>query len=123
MHEVGLGRRAGGWRDHRETLLPPDNDFVARLVATGARHSRVQALSVVKFASGVRPGSYRSRRSDEQARWSRRLERRSFVAHELLLGALLKPFARRSPYLRFDEATHATPGGVVAELRRIRGLD
>ena len=83
----------------------------------------MHALSVVKFASGLRPGSYVSRESHEQARYARRLAHRSFVLREVLTGVLLMPFARRSPVLRFDEATLATPGGMVAELRRIRGLD
>jgi glycosyltransferase involved in cell wall biosynthesis len=123
MHTTEAGRRAGGWRDHRETVLPPDNDFISRLVESGARHSRVHALSVVKFASGLRPGSYVARESHEQARFARRIGKRSFVAREILTGLLLKPFARRSPGLEFDEATLSRPGGMVAELRRIRGLD
>jgi glycosyltransferase involved in cell wall biosynthesis len=123
MHDTEAGRRAGGWRDHRETVMAPDNDFIARLVESGARHSRVNALSVVKFASGLRPGSYRTHESDEQERWSRRIGRRSFVARELLSGMLLIPFRRRSPHLQFDAETLETPGAVVAELRRIRGLD
>jgi hypothetical protein len=123
MHSAEAGRRAGGWRDHRETVLPPDRDFISRLGESGARHSRVHALTVVKFPAALRPGSYVARESGEQERFARRIGRRSFVAREIMTGVLLMPFARRSPGLRFDEATLSRPGGIVAELRRIRGLD
>jgi glycosyltransferase involved in cell wall biosynthesis len=123
MHTADVGRRAGGWRDHRLTVLPQDNDFVERVVGAGARHSRVEALTVVKFASGVRPGSYVDRRSDEQERWTKRLDRRSFVARELATAGLLLPLRPWSPHPRFAPGAADRPGGIVAELRRIRGLD
>ena len=123
MHSTEFGRRAGGGRDHRLTVLPPDHAFVGRVVAAGARHSRADALTVVKFASGVRPGSYVDRRSDEQERWLKRLDRRSFVARELVTSGLLLPLRPWSPHPKFAPGAAARPGGIVAELRRIRGLD
>jgi glycosyltransferase involved in cell wall biosynthesis len=123
MHDAEAGRRAGGWLDHRVTVEPPDTDFVDRCIASGARFSRVRALSVVKFSSAQRLGSYVAHASEEQERWSRRLERRTFVAREVLSGALLAPLRPWSPHPRIDDAARATPGGVVAELRRFRGLD
>ena len=123
LHERELGLRAGGWRNHRETVRPPDADFVERCLEAGARFSRVPALTVVKFSSAQRPGSYLEHRSDEQARWSRRLGRRTFVAEQVLAGAALAPLRPWSPHPDVDEAARATPGGVVTEYRRIRGLD
>jgi glycosyltransferase involved in cell wall biosynthesis len=123
LHDADLGRRAGGWRHHRQTVLPPDRDFVARCLAAGAAYSRVRALSVVKFASAQRPGSYVAHGSDEQARWARRIDRRTFVIREVLSGAALLPLRPWSPHPAIAAEARATPGGVVAELRRIRGLD
>jgi glycosyltransferase involved in cell wall biosynthesis len=122
-HDTDAGRRAGGWRHHRLTVEPPDTDFVKRIVASGARFSRVHALSVVKFSSAQRPGSYVRDLSGEQARWARRIDRRSFVAREVVAGTLLAPLRPWSPHPKIDEAARRTPGGVVAEFRRLRGLD
>ena len=68
MHDAETGRRAGGWVHHSLTVRPPDSDFVSRMLECGARHSPVRALTVVNFASGLRPGIYRDGRSDEQER-------------------------------------------------------
>jgi glycosyltransferase involved in cell wall biosynthesis len=123
LHTAVAGQRAGGWIDHRATVRTPDVDFVSRLLASGARHARLDALTVVKFASALRPGSYAAHRSDEQAGWSARIDRRSFVARELAAAALLMPLRQWSPHAPVPAAARAEPGGVVSEFRRIRGLD
>jgi glycosyltransferase involved in cell wall biosynthesis len=123
MHTAAAGRAAGGWRDFRETVLPPDADLIARMRDSGAVFSRVRALSVVKFASTLRPGSYRDNRSDEQAAFSKRLGRRSFVAREVLAAAATTPFRRRLRPPELPPSATGTPGGIVAEYRRIRGVD
>ena len=46
-----------------------------------------------------------------------------FVARELATSGLLLPLRPWSRYPRFDSEATSRPGGVVAELRRIRGLD
>jgi glycosyltransferase involved in cell wall biosynthesis len=123
MHTAAAGRAAGGWRDYRETVLPPDADLIMRLRDSGATFSTVRAVSVVKFASWLRPGSYRDGRYDEQATFSKRVGRRSFVARELLAAAATTPFRRRLRRPDIPVSAAATPGGTVAEYRRIRGLD
>jgi glycosyltransferase involved in cell wall biosynthesis len=123
MHTASAGSRAGGWRDHRETVRPPDDDFIWRMRQSGASFSRVRALSVVKFASTQRPNSYRDGRSHEQAAFSRRLERGSFVAREVATGIALRPFRRLVSLPPVDPAAGRLPGGTVAEYRRIRGLE
>ena len=123
MHTRAAGL-AAGWRGHRETVRPPDDEFYARMRATGARFSRARALTVVKFASALRPGSYVRRGASEQAAALSRIERRGFVAREALLALLLVPFRPRyGAYPKVSQRMAATPGGVVAEFRRIRGLD
>lgn len=123
MHTAPAGRRAGGWIDHRKTIRPPDDDFIWRLRQSGARFSRVRALTVVKFASSQRAGSYRSGRADEQAAFSPRLDRRSFVAREVATWIALQPFRGLVSLPRVDPAAARRPGGTVAEYRRIRGLE
>jgi glycosyltransferase involved in cell wall biosynthesis len=121
MHRREAGLRAGGWRDYREIIGPPDADFVRRLEQTSS-HSRVHALSAVKFPSASRRNSYRDHRCDEQARFSRRMHGRAFVAQEVaaLLVTLPARLWRHGP--KVDPAARARPGGVVDEYRRIRGL-
>jgi glycosyltransferase involved in cell wall biosynthesis len=123
MHTAEAAARAGGWIDHREIVRAPDEDFIWRLRESGARFSRVRALTVVKFASSQRPGSYRDGRADEQAAFSRRLDRCSFVAREVAAWIALQPFKRLVSLPAVDPSAAARPGGVVAEYRRIRGLD
>jgi glycosyltransferase involved in cell wall biosynthesis len=123
MHTRAAGEAAGGWRDHRETVGGPDFDFYRRLAQQG-RFSRVRALTVIKFASAQRPGSYRDRDDSEQAAAARRIDSRSFVAREVLTGLALSPL--RLPfgaYPQIDPAQRAKPGGLIEEYRRIRGLD
>jgi glycosyltransferase involved in cell wall biosynthesis len=123
MHTAGAAARAGGWRDHRETVRPPDDDFIWRLRQSGAFFSRVRALSVVKFASSQRAGSYRDGSSQEQAAFSRRIDRRSFVARELATWVALQPFRGLVSLPHVDPAAAHRPGGTVSEYRRIRGLE
>jgi hypothetical protein len=123
MHTREAAEEIGGWRDYRETVRPPDDDFVWRLRESGSRFSRVRALSVIKFPSAVRAGSYRDRRSDEQASASRRIDRGSFVAREVLTGLALFPLRSRAPGPAVDPAAKTVPGGVMTEYRRIRGLE
>lgn len=123
MHSRDIALRAGGWIDHRLTVLPPDVDFVVRMLDRGATHSRANALSVVKFASALRAGSYVERVDREQARWSRRIGRRGFVAREVASAALRMPLRPWSPHVPLSDEARAVPGGVVRELRRIRGLE
>ena len=123
-HTRAAALAAGGWRDHRTTVLPPDHDFVARMLESGHRFSRVRALSVVKFGAGVRPGIYGERPSAEQAAAIGRVDRRSFVAREVLATIALAPLRRRhGRWPRIEQGADGTPGGVVAQLRRIRGLE
>lgn len=122
MHTAAAGRAAGGWLDYRETVRAPDADFIWRLRDGGARFSHVRALTAVKFPSSLRPGSYRGYGSEEQAAFSRRIDRRRFVAGEVAAGIVLLPLRSRARPPAIDAAAEAEPGGIVGEYRRIRGL-
>jgi glycosyltransferase involved in cell wall biosynthesis len=126
MHRRSAAEAIGGWRDFRETVRPPDDDFVWRLRESGARFSRVRALSVLKFASAQRRDSYRDGRSSEQAAGSRRVDNRTFAAREVLTALALfplRPWHGRYAAALVDPAAKAVPGGVMTEFRRIRGLE
>jgi glycosyltransferase involved in cell wall biosynthesis len=122
MHERAAGLRAGGWIDHRLTVGLPDVDFVIRMLES-ATYSRVHALSVVKFASAQRPGSYVARLDDEQARWSRRIDRRAFVARAVASAALRVPLRPWSPQTKLSAEARTVPGAAIRELRHVRGLE
>ena len=125
MHTRAAGLAAGGWRpDYRNSILPPDEDFYARLRESGARFSRVRALTVIKFTSVLRPGSYRDRSDREQACARARLYSRGCVAREVAAAAglaPLRPWFGRGPRLPAD--ARERPGALMAEFRRIRGLE
>jgi hypothetical protein len=123
MHRRETGLRAGGWRDYRTIVKTPDTDFLNRLGETTTRFSRVYALSVVKFPSASRPNSYRDGRCDEQARFSARMQRRRFVAEEVLASVVTFPARLWRRGARIDSAAQTAPGGIVDEYRRIRGLN
>lgn len=123
MHTRAAGLAAGGWRNHRESILAPDEDFFDRVRRSGARFSRARALSLLKFPSALRRGSYRDGRSDEQAAGARRIDSRWFAAREAaaaLVSVPLRPWFGR--HVQVPAELRAQPGGVIAEYRRIRGL-
>ncbi len=85
-HRRQLAVDAGGWRTRLEVSVAPETELVARLVSMGARVVFVPRLVAVKFPASWRKDSYRLRRSDEQAAWSKRIaceddfEQRELVA-------------------------------------------
>jgi glycosyltransferase involved in cell wall biosynthesis len=121
MHRRSLIERGARWPAWRETVEAPDYAFFKRLVAAGARLSRVPALTAVKFPSAARPNLYREHRSREQERFSRRIDGRAFVAREVLTGIVLLPLRRRTRAP--DKSRYTQPGELVADLRRFRGLE
>jgi glycosyltransferase involved in cell wall biosynthesis len=125
LHERSLVETAGGWRDFRELTLSPDYEFVRRLIATADRAARSDALTVLKFNSALRPGSYRDRRDDEQAAMLARLRtaRRRTVVGLLARYAWMQARRVREQPAGFRPApADAGPGWHVHEWRHIRGL-
>ena len=125
VHRTRLATEVG-WRDHHEASLPVDADFLARVRATGATFACSGALTVFKFPSAMRPGSYRRRESFEQRDLARRMgSERAFTQREL--ARLVIARLRHDPSEAFARMPQADPsaekGAWTREARRIRGLD
>ena len=126
VHRTDMAGEIGGWRDYREIADPPDTDFFTRALRAGNTFVPTWALTVFKFPSAMRPGSYREQRSGEQEEWTRRMQRqRLFRVREL---AAIVRSRLRHPLSDFERLTPAAgpgaePGEWVRSARRIRGLD
>lgn len=125
MHLREVGAEIGGWRDYREIELPPDIEFVRRAYRAGKRFKAINALTVFKFNSALRPNSYREKPSHEQAEYIRRIQTEpDFMKNEWRAikadAALGVPF--RVPGMP-QEPFPLPPGWTVTQWRKIRGLE
>ncbi len=127
VHRKGLVDEVGPWRDYRTISAPPDMEFIGRACDHGARLAASGALTVLKFPSTFRRNSYVDKPSEDQERYSRRMQtERGFVARELAALAFGLVRAQFRPPLlpEFPEPPDPLPPGwVVREFRRIRGLE
>jgi hypothetical protein len=123
LHRADLARDIGGWQDYRTISLPPDFDFLRRAWEHGKRIVSVNELTVFKFPSGLRPGSYRERRSEEQAEWSRRMTGDPEFRYRELMDTL-RSLAGKHPDLVSETwiPDDVSPGEIVEALRAVRGL-
>jgi glycosyltransferase involved in cell wall biosynthesis len=128
-HRREAGLAAGGWRDPRTSVLPPDRDFLSRLDALGEGFVRVKALTVIKLSASLRPDCYAIRSDAEQAACARRIaSERGFAMRELAAIATTR-LRRRAPRFPKDHPSVLNaesewgPGEFVAALRRIKGID
>ena len=121
LHRRDVPETVGGWRDYRTIVVPPDIEFIERVVGRyGLAHSR--ALTVCKFNSAWRRDSYLTRRDDEQRLYVERILReRTLVERELLAFFWLR--IRRAPQSlpAFDPVPDVVPPGWhVTQYRRVR---
>jgi hypothetical protein len=123
LHRTGLARDVGGWRDYRTIRLPPDFDFLRRVWEQGKKILSVNELTVFKFPSGLRPGSYRERLCGEQAEWSRRMADEPEFRYRELMDTV-RSLAGKHPDLVSETwiPEDVSPGEIVEGLRAIRGL-
>ena len=122
LHELELGREVG-WRDYREIVLGPDYDFIER-ADERAETLALPALTVFKFPSAWRKGSYVEKPSHEQAAYVRRIEsERGFVYREC--AALVTSALRRieCPRVPVEPSEVLAPGSQVTQYRKARGLE
>jgi glycosyltransferase involved in cell wall biosynthesis len=123
MHRRDAIDRAGPWRDYRTIDQTPDFEFMNRVIASeGLVLSN--ALTVFKFPSAWRPGSYVERRDDEQVAYAARIgKERLMVERELgrWLWRQVNLRKKRLPEVAPAPA-NAPQGWRVAQFRKIRGL-
>jgi glycosyltransferase involved in cell wall biosynthesis len=137
--------RVGPWRGRHECFDIPSREWLHRALAAGLRMDQLPFVTVLAPQSGARPGAY-ARRDDAElgALWAR-VSGEPGYREELLTqlaldgwAALIRPragrhaaqsakdlvvsgFGRRWNPIR-AAVTYRRKGGMVDELRRIRGL-
>jgi glycosyltransferase involved in cell wall biosynthesis len=137
--------RVGSWRSRHECIEAPSRDWLMRAVRQGEAIEQLPRLTVLAFPSAARPGSYAQRDDLDQRRaWQRMRSDPSYredVLTEVALAAsaeLVRPrplgHARqaakdavvaslRNRWMPTKTAVrYRRKGGLVDELRRIRGL-
>ena len=125
MHLRTMAADIGLWRDYREIELTPDKDFVRRAFQAGKRLKAINALTVFKFNSALRPGCYRDKPCHEQAEYIRRIRsERDFLKNEWRAIKADAPLGltARAPGLP-EPPNPMPPGWTVTQWRRIRGLE
>lgn len=126
MHRRAVVAEIGGWKDYREIDLPPDSEFVQRAWNLGKRFAAVPALTVFKFNSAWRPGSYMQKSCAEQAEYARRIvSEPDFLEREQ--QAIDLAYATGKTFCPTDSMMPPCPknaprGWRVEQFRRIRGL-
>ena len=137
--------RVGPWRHRHDTYDIPSRDWLSRALDAGMRIDQLPYVTALAPHSGARPGSY-ARRDDEELRllWSRidgdpgyreefltALALDGWTAHvrprpagnaaqsgkDLVVTALGRKWMPIRGFLRYRRK-----GGLVDELRRVRGL-
>ena len=91
-HRKSVTDDAGGWADYRRydhrRFLWPERELWHRAIAAGKRTKVVSRLTALKFPAAWRKGVYARRPSDEQERWTARVEREPFLEQELLVNCV-----------------------------------
>lgn len=119
MHRRDLVERIGPWRDHRTIRVPHDYDFLLRIWELRRSFVPTGKLSAFKFATALRPGAYRTRNTEEQAEWTRRMETEpDFCERELL--DLLRAYAT-CRVVEIGAPADAPPGEIVERAKVYKG--
>jgi hypothetical protein len=124
LHGRGLTAEVGPWPDPRTIRQTIDADLFARARAAGKVFVGSERLTVFKFPSSTRKGSYVERPCHEQAALLRRLREEPDVPFRELLE-ITRSFLVRGPRPVRAPAVveNAPPGWIARQLRQIRGLE
>ena len=85
-HRRSVIDAVGNWRHYTELRVHPEEDLVARILAGGFKYEFNRRLSVIKFPAALRRNVYKTRPSDEQATWLKRIETEPELEVKLLSG-------------------------------------
>jgi glycosyltransferase involved in cell wall biosynthesis len=137
--------RVGPWRSRQECFVEPSRDWLLRADRAGVRLDQVPYLTVLAVPSGARPNSYRDRDdADQRVLWGR-MQAEPGLREELLAQVALATSAELHRPQPLEHAAQAARdavvvafgsrwipiktavkyrkrGGLIDDLRRIRGL-
>jgi glycosyltransferase involved in cell wall biosynthesis len=137
--------RVGPWRARHECHEAPSRDWMTRATRAGVTFAQVPHLTVLALPSGARAGSYRNRDDSEQRRLWERMQADPGMREALLTDIAMSASAeliRPRPLGHARQAVrdgvvkafgsrwipvktalrYRRKGGLVDDLRRIRGL-
>jgi glycosyltransferase involved in cell wall biosynthesis len=121
MHRRDLVARIGPWKDHRTIRVPHDYEFVVRIWEQRQSFVATGRVSAFKFTASWRPDIYRTRKTEEQAEWTRRMETEpDFRERELL--DLVTAYATGHA-VEIGAEPEAPPGDVVERNKAYKGVD
>lgn len=124
LHSRRLTEEIGPWPDPRAIDLPIDVELWARARRAGKTFVTSERLTVFKFPSSSRRGSYVERPSHEQAALARRLREEPDVQLSELLEITRSFLVRGArPVLTPTPVENAPPGWIARRLRQLRGLE
>jgi hypothetical protein len=124
LHPRRLVEEIGPWPDHRTIDLPTDAEWYARARRAGKVFVGAEQLTVFKFPSSTRKGSYLERPSHEQADLARRLREEPDLQFRELLEIARSFLARGARPVRAPAPiANAPPGWITHRIRQIRGLE
>jgi glycosyltransferase involved in cell wall biosynthesis len=121
MHGREKAISINGWKDWRALHKATYVDFIERLIGEEQSMKSLSQVTVIKFNSAERHGSYIEKRCDEQAHYFRRIQEESdFLNQELILAIerMLQIIQVLPPRTGLEPS-----GWEIAKYRKIRGLD
>ena len=124
MHTLVAGKAAGGWIDWRETHAIPTQDFFLRMREIRGAFGIVNDITSLKFHSGDRKYSYRTKLAAEQSYFARKIHNDSeFRYKEAMKSFAFQQMQVPAPVIPIpDQPDGAPPGWQIEQWRRSRGL-
>lgn len=140
MHRRSLWQKVGGWRGRHEARAAMDYDLWQRFFAAGAAMRFLPEITSVKFPAVLRKDVYRTKPSDVQERFSRRIREEAGLVEEQKKRLLVflqersnePPEAKRAlrmlrsallMKMELGRRFGLRPGRQIDAIRRFKGLD
>lgn len=125
LHRLEAARQCGSWQPWRQSREVPTIDFFNRLLGLRGRVGISAHVTVVKFHSADRLGSYQSRTANEQAAWALKMREDPLLRYRETMAAIMgTALGEAEPRVVMPVAPSAAqiPGAQIEVWRRQRGL-
>jgi glycosyltransferase involved in cell wall biosynthesis len=124
MHTRSAANAAGGWIDWRQTHAIPTQDIFLRMRQLRGAFGVVSDITSLKFHSGDRKYSYRTKLATEQSYFAKKIqEDPGFRYREMMKAIAYKQMEVKAPAIPLpDRPEDAPPGWQIEQWRRCRGL-